>query len=356
MRLLDTIEYEQSVEVDAEPAILCYPYVRTRAPGDGSQVCDTAITDEDLFIKDSRPSQAALQGLAADPFRWIIQEQLPSRVIDTRDPAGDLTRAVVEVINSYRLGNLVVPVYANLVEKNLAADTQTSGDVRTIKPGQPIHTIHLPSLASQAQKIFDGFAGDADYDDHIRVEFAYQSKDATGRVVSGQATFYGKSIIHFTWTVVIHTFDPDRVQRLEAVAWELIERGLVGIAIGLRTPPVPPHGPQPAPIGSDAMLKKLHSKQQLQDMIDQKLKALWGDQNIWKECWTAQEKLVEQAAKGKPILVGKLAKAADALKAMHKLREAEQRKFDDVILDVFVTKTIKALRRNPELTTLLKSL
>jgi hypothetical protein len=357
VRLLDTDDYYQSVEVDAEPAILCYPYVQTRASGDGPQVCDTAIKDTDLFIKDPDPSQTTVQNLDDSPFRWIIMVRLPPRVIDTRGSADDLSRGYVEVIESYRLGNLVVPVYANFVERNLDPDTKTSGDVRTIKPGQTVHTTHLAPLASQAQKIFEGFAGHPDYNDGTRVELTYQSKEnTTGLVVKGKATFYGKSIIYHSWTVKVHSFDPNKVAKLEAVARELVERGLIDIAIGLRTPTVPPHGPQPTPINPVALAAKLHSQPQLQGMIDQTLTALWGDPDMWKESWKAQTKLVKQAGKGRPIVIGKLAKAGDALKTIHELREAEQRKFDDVTVGIFVAKTIQKLRGNPDLTGLLTSL
>jgi len=60
VRLLDSNNYYLSMQVDAQPAIRCYPYVHTRAPGDGPQVCDTAITNADLFIKDPAPTQSAL--------------------------------------------------------------------------------------------------------------------------------------------------------------------------------------------------------------------------------------------------------------------------------------------------------
>ncbi len=358
VRLLDTNNYYQSVEVDAEPAILCYPYVDTRALSDGPQVCDTAIKDADhLYIKDPAPSEAALQSLADDPFRWIIIEQLPSRVIDTRGPNDDLSIGNVKVFDSYRLGNLKVPVYANIVERNLDANTKTSGDVRTIKPGNLDHTTHLTTLANQAQKIFDGFAANNDYNDGTRVEFTYQSKeDLNGLVVYGKTTFYGISIIHKTWTVELHTFDLSKLSNLEAVARELVERGLIGIAIGLRKVRDPRLGSLPASTDRIDLMAKLRSHLKLQDKIDQTLNLLWGDSDVWRACWKAQEKLMKQVGKGRPILIGKPAKAGDVLKTILELRETEQRKYDDVIVNLFVVETLKRLREMADLNGLLKSL
>lgn len=58
---------------------------------------------------------------------------------------------------------------------------------------------------------------------------------------------------------------------------------------------------------------------------------------------------------GRMSQINKISKAGEVLKSTHALREAEQRKYDGVILDVFEQKTIKQLRRNPTVIDKLKT-
>ena len=353
VRLLDADAYYQALEVDAQPGFECYPYIRSRATGDGPQICDYDIRDADLFVKEPEPTEAAVQQVDLSPFRWVIhvEEHQP---VDTRRPVDDLSKAYVEVIDRYRLGNVAVPILANFAEKNLAPPVQASGVVKTVKNGQTVRTVDLASLAGQAQRIFDGFRNNpADYDEDTTVEFTYTARDRFGVVVQGQATFHGRSIIYHQYTVTVYAFDPDKVAKLEAVARDLIERGLIDIAIEL------PHtGPRPRPTPDDSveLLQKLRTDGQLQASIDQTFARLWRDSRIWQQVWTAQSEILEGVDDGRAILIDGQTQAGDVLKVTHELREVEQRKFEAVTARVCADGTIGILRRNPHVIDLLKSL
>lgn len=346
VRLLGSDDYSESLEVDARPAIVCYPYVRNRGLGEAPGVCDSAIADADLFIKVAAPTPAEVQQLDISPFRWVMIQH--PRVIDNRTQRDDLTTAVVEVIRSYRLGNVAVPVLANFVEKNLAAPTQTSGVV-VIRRGQTEQLTNLTTLTTQGQRIFDGFTDDpADYDNDTRVELVYRSMDRFGIVVQEQAEFYGKSILYSEIAITLHAFDPAKVARLEAAARELIEQGLIDIAIGL---PHRPPRPSPDPL---VLLQRLHSHQQIQSIIDQSLGALWKDPDIWRDVWKAQSVLLKQGDGA--VAIGKPAKLGYGLKTANKLMEAEQRKYDAVIVNTFMQKAIEQVRQDPTVIEELKKL
>ncbi len=356
VRLLDDDNYCRSTNVDAVPAIDCYPYVHKT--GGGPPVGYDGITDADLFIKDQNPTTAAILQLDA-PFRWI---RIVNNPIDVRRGHDDLSTAYVEVTYSYRLGNITSPIFAVFVERNLAPPTRTSGVV-IIKHGQTTaQNITLSTLSVDGQKIFDGFTNNPfDYDNDTAVEFNFQSVDKFNTVAKGQFFFYGKSIIYVETAVTIYAFDAAKVARLERALHDLIERGLIDITVelpqipGTGNTPFPPL-PQPKPIDPVVLLKKLRAHRRLQSLIDQTLEALWSKSDIWKEIWKIQSEILKQADQDRMIHVNKKAKSGEILRAAHEVKEAEQRKYDGVILNTFVQKTIEQLSRNPTVIDKLKTL
>lgn len=353
VRLLKDNDYYDSIEVDASTAFKCYPYIRSRAFGEAPCVCDYDIKDTDLYIKDPNPSNAAVQQLDTSEFRWVMNVSEGHRDTRRRD-RDDLTTAYVEAIEFNQLGNVVVPILANFEERNLAAPTVKSGVVQTIRNGVVLQTTNLDPLADQAQKIFDGFLDNpADYDNDTRVEFTYQSRDNFGVVAQGQATFYGKSILHEQSTITIDVFDPNKFARLEGIARELVERGLIDVAIN---PPPGWPGPRPSPFDPVRLIKKLRRNRQLQGIIDQAFQSSWGNRRIWKQIWDAQSELLKQADIGKTIHIEGKAKKGKVLKATKELQEMQQREFDALVLNIVAQRTINKLRRNTNAMNILMSL
>jgi len=340
VRLLDADDYSRSVDVDARPAIDCYPYVHR----------DTAITDADLFIKDPQPTQAAVQLLDTSPFRWIRIIHPP--MTDTRTDRDDLSRASIQVVDQYRLGNIGVPIFADFVERNLAPPTTRSGVVTISRRGQPDQTMPLAVLATQGQRIFDGFTDNpADYDNDTTVTFTYRSIDCFGIAATGKIFFYGRSIIYDQSTATIYVFDSAKVARLEAAARDLIERGLIDTVIEL--PQVPRPGQRIDPV---RLMDKLRAHQQLQGLIDQVFRPLWKDPDTWKEIWSAQEELLKQVDQGGPIPVQEPTRPGGILNASRALKEEQQRMCDAVILNAIAQKAVKQICGNPAVIEELKRL
>jgi hypothetical protein len=353
VRLLDTNVYDSAVQVDATPAIRCDPYIHNRGASGCPGVCDTAITDADLFIECPNPTQADIQEVDSypsyyqeestgpSPFRWIMIAR--SRSIDHRTPQDDLTRAYIEVVDSYRLGNATAPILATFEEMNLAPPTVTSGTVKITRFGQPVQINELPSLTAQPLTIFDGFTNNpADYDTDTNVDFTFKSVDTFGCAAYGWASFYGKSIIYQQLTVIVHVFDPAKVAKFQAVARDLIERGLIDIAIGL-----PSDGPTPRPTDPDLLLQRLHSNRTLSGLIDQTLSKLWKDEHIWQDIWKTQSEVLTQVDRNETIWINRPARVGGLLKAANALRTAEQRKYDAVVINTFAQKTIAEMHQDP---------
>lgn len=352
VRLLRDDSYHESIEVDALPAFKCYPYIRSRTLGEQPCVSDYDIEDTDLFIKDPNPSDAAVQQLDTSEFRWVMD--LSRGYIDTRGPQDDLTTAYVEATENKRLGNVIVPILANFEERNLATPTVKSGEVTIIRNGAVVQTTSLNSLADQAQNIFDGFLNNpSDYDNDTRVEFAYVSRDSYGVPARGKAIFHGKSVLYSQSTMSVSVFDPAKLAKLEGIARELVERGLIDVAINL------PHGwpgPRPSPTDPIKLIKKFRRQRQLQGMIDQAFQSSWGNRRIWKQVWDAQSELLKQADKGRAIHIEGKAKKGKVLKATKELQEKQQRAVDGLVLNIVVKKTIDRLRRDPNAMNMLISL
>jgi hypothetical protein len=265
-----------------------------------------------------------------------------------------LTTGYVAAIEDKSLGNVVVPILANFEERNLAAPTVKSGVVETISNGAVVQTINLNPLSDQAQKIFDGFLNNPiDFDNDNSVEFTYQSRDAFGVVAQGQAIFYGKSILYKLSTSTVYLFDFAKLARLEAIARELVERGLIDIAI---KPPRGWPGPRPDPSDPVKLIKKLRGQRQLQGMIEKAFKSSWGNRRIWKKIWDAQSEFLKHTDQGKPIHIEGKAEKGKVLKATNEIQEKQQREVDALVLNIVVQKTVRRLRRDPNAMRMLMSL
>lgn len=359
VRLLRDDSYYESIEVDALPSFKCYPYIRSRTVGEQPCVSDYDIEDTDLFIKDPsdpndpNPSDAEIEQVDTSEFRWVMH--LPRGHIDTRGPRDDLTTAYVEAIESKRLGNVIVPILANFEERNLAAPTEKSGWVTIFRNGAAVGPpTSLGPLADQAQKIFDGFLDNpSDYDNDTWVKFDYVSRDSHNAAARGQALFFGKSVLFYQSTMRVSVFDPAKLARLEGIARELVERGLIGIAIN---PPRGWPGPRPGPLDPIKLVRKLRRQRQLQGMIDQAFQSTWGNRRIWRQIWYAQSELLKQTDKGRAIHIEGKAKKGKVLKATKELQEKQQRAVDALVLNIVVKKTIDRLRRDPNVINMLSSL
>ena len=295
VRLLDSDSYTCSMAIDAHPTILCDPYVHTRASGDAPEVCDNAISNADLFIKNANPTQVEVDQLDTSPFRWIILRPQHTTV---PPPQSGLTTTHVQMVYSYRLGNITSPILANFVEKNMAAPTRLSGIV-TVRRGQLAQLKSLSTMTANAQRIFDGFTNNpTDYDSNTRVEFTFRSVDRFGVTAQGTATFFAQSIIYQQTAVEVQTLDPALIGRLDAVAHQLIEGALLGIAVGLDPfpgpgkspfPPVPPH------TDFDALVDRLGSDHVLSGLIDQAIKSVGANNAVWNQIWGVQSDLLKGA-------------------------------------------------------------
>jgi len=358
VRLCDSDYYERSVEVDALPAFNCFPYVHYRI-GDGPQVHDSSITDQDLFIKDPQPAQATVEQHDTSLFRWVINSHAP---VSAPTRGGNLNTTYIQTFDKYRLGNIIVPIFANFVERNLAPPIKTSGSLKINHGQTTVQTINFPSLSMAAQKVFDGFTNNPfDYDNDTIVEFTFKAVDAFNREAEGKALFYGQSIICDHYCASISVFDPDKIGKLEAAARYLIERGLIDIIPelpqipGIGNTPIP-HRPQTRPTDPIVSLNKLRADRQLRPLIDQTLKTMWSKLDIWKEVWKTQSEILKQVDQEMMIDTSKVDKYSGILKAIKKINEADQQKFDGAITYTFAQKTIEQLIKNPTVIDKLKSL
>ena len=346
VRLLDSDAYTKSIQVDALPAILCFPYVHTRAKaaGDEPVVCDTAISDADLFIKVAAPTEAKIQQFETSPFRWV--KILHDTPIDTRTKQDDLTTGHVVVLDVNRLGNLTAPIFGNIIEKNLASPTRTSGILAiTTKTSQAVQVKNIPSLNPIGQRIFDGFGNNPpDYDNDTKVDFTCKSIDRFGAEARGTITLYGQSIIHERLVTEIRVVDPTKLSKLEVVARELIERGLVDLTIALpEAPEKGPFPPQRRITDPQVLLGRLREDSSLSGNVKQTLNSLWNDHQTWKEIWITQSEILKQSVQDKPTK----AIGPTSLAATRRLALAEQSKYDAVITHMIATKAIARLSQTP---------
>ena len=384
VRLLDSDDYVRTDWVaDPVPEIDCYPYIRSRDAG-GSHVCDTAIEEEDLYIRDPDPSSDAVQGLNTSPSRWI-EMSFPNRTSasdeigwawqDDTDTGPSLQIDTCTIMSKRMLGNVVAPVYANFVERNLAPPVQTSGLVRTIRNGQVVSTSQISSLARQGQKIFDGFKDNpGDYDDDTTVEFTYRFEDKFGAVAQGQVSFHGRSIISCRQRLFSISyeqapadpmnrpvrFDSPDILRLEAIARDLIEREIVDFAIEVKRSsssgrPLFPPGREPEPIDPVALTKRLRSDRRLLQHVDRSFKTVWRDPALWGASWKTQSRILKQVVQDRRALLDE-PKTGDLMLAASQLREEEQQEFDSVIISMFAQRTMGRLRRDQTVIDRLRSL
>ena len=342
VRLLDNSTYNDSIEVDAVPGITCYPFINSRAVSDQLCIFDNRISDIDLFIKESNPSESEVEQLDL-PFRWVLEVRRGH--VDTRRPRDDLTTATLETFQSTRLGNVIVPILANFEEKNLAPPTVKSGIVK--RNGTVIQTIN--PMDDQNQEIFDGFTNNpSDYDNNTEIEFLYKSRDRTGVEVTGKAWFYGQSIIFRQFSIFINVFDPNKLARLQGMAIELVKRGLLDVVIGL----------QPRSIDPVQLMNKIRSHSQLQGLIDQAIRTSWSNSSCWQVAWKVQSAFLKLTETGRAneIMDMPVSKKGDMFRATKELQERQQGEVDTLALNVVVNETIRELTQDPTAVRVLMSL
>jgi hypothetical protein len=361
VRLMDSDEFVQTIEVDATPSIQCFPYVHTaRTERDPGIIWDR-IEDADLFIADEAPSEVAVEQLDTSPFRWIESRYLV-RVQDHRDSHSDLTRAIVQVLDRTRIGNVVVPVLASIVESNLAPPTRTSGTVSTVRGEVTTQTANLPTLSSTAQPIFAGFSDPADYDNDTRVEFAFQSVDRFGVAVQGRATFYARSLIHDETTLEVNVFDPSKVAMLEMRARKLIELGLLstvielpdeppGVIVGPPNVPVAPgigpHPPRRPHVDPDAFVKKLRANRVIQAEIGAAQKATWNSVKAWQSVWKHQSELLKSPLQVDDSRTVSLKEIGGRYAFNQDVKHALQQELDGIVLQTLTDAAVDGLCKQP---------
>ncbi len=329
VRLLDADPFTTSIDVDAKPSFTCYPYVRKRADSDELIVCDSKIEDADLFIKVEYPTQAEVRQMDTSPFKWVKLE-LPgggSKLSDTQDV---LSRESIGPIDIKRLGNIIVPVFGNFVERNLAPPTTTSGFLWTTRNGQRVMR-DLGPLSSLAQKIFDGFTDNpADYDGNTMVKLIYRSEDHFGTVASGEVYFFGQSIIYTEGATQISVWDLQGLKKVGSAIRKLTEMGLMIDVTEL------PHGGQ-SPVYS-----------QIRAKIDQTINELWSNKAVWNDIRRRQLGISMQESRHKMLEINELAKSGETLATTNKIRDARKREYNDVIINTFAEHTIDRVRKKPK--------
>lgn len=370
LRFLDSDYWNRSVDVDATPTIKCYPYLHQRAPHIYTPcICEVNFSDNDLFIKEDNPTDAEIQQLDTSFFRWIYSDNSTTPESIPQPPSG-LNDFDTTIIDQYKLGNVIVPVFGDFVEENLRPGIQTSGFVTITKTvGSNRQTQTLPTispLSSKAQRIFDGFTDNpADYDNDTTVEFNYQAIEDTGLVVKRKTIFYGKSIILMRNRVFTPTVNPSKLAKMEMVAATLIEMGLIDTAITLPTggpwPPVggswptpdfctmPPCPPVPSgPTNRPLLLSRLQSNRQIVEQITRTLKAIWNTASIWDAIRSDIVKMIDSAQKEKSW-IDVVEKADNRLAALKASKVAEQNEYDNIVLNTLVYHTFIRLTNTRDL-------
>lgn len=353
IKLLGDNTFYESFEVDALPELICYPKIRVRFDSDRLCVNDTLTKDTDLFIKNSNPSDAEIRPLDVSEFRWVVKSGSSRDMVASPDPRL-MSRFMFDV--KKRLGNIIVPIYANFIERNLALPIERSGVVNIIKNGSVVQTVNLNSMSNGNQKIFDGFNDNpADYDNDTLVEFKFESKDATNLILSGEATFHGKSILWEDSGWALSLLDP--VQELLKQAKEgrmLVERGIVGFVIN---PPRGWHiGPQMGPDDPIKVLEKIMTTGNLQSLINKTFEASWNNTYTMKKIWKTQLEFLNNGNLDMANYGDGKAKMGKILKAMKQKGKNQQKILDTMVLNIVVDKTIKNLLKDPKAMKIIKSL
>ena len=348
IRLLDSNNFVNSLTVDATPAIECHPYVRSSPSPDSRVLTVMDATESDLFIKNQNPTEDQVQQLDTSPFRWIF---MPSKTMDIRSTNDPLGRISIQSICSFRLGNLKVPVWGSIVERNLALPTIKSGSITTIR-GFLIRSNPISSLGDSPIKIFNGFINPKDFDQNLIIKFQYQSKDRTNIIVNGEVEFYGQSIIYSENVVVSSTFDPSRIAQMEAAVEYLVELGLIDKVIELidiQGPGLDPRntgGPLPEPVDYSPFLERMHSSTPLMRTIKNKIKATWKNKAVWQELWQIIQRELYDSSNTTQNYLYQNSKPGEIIKSLKLIREINQQKYDAIITDTLSQKVIKELILN----------
>lgn len=355
VRFLEDDDLARTQKVDATPAFYCYPYLHNRAEGKEPYVFDKTINEDDLFIRHQDPPDAEIERLNASEdseFRWIMQ--YTNIYHDSRVIGAELSRASVEVTESKRLGNVVVPIFANFVAKNLAAPKSKIGMVKIFRTGEPDTMIDLDHLADRAQKIFDGFLKNpTDYDHDTRVEFTYTFKDEFDIEATGRTMFFGQTIIYEFASIGIEIFEASRLAKVELVAKRLIELGLVDLVINQ-----PGERPDPLPRSGDPseVLRKLREQRQLQSAIDIALKLSLDDQQTQRQIWDSQLKYLQQVGKNREVEIENRTKKEGLLGATNELKESLRKDVDSFAITIAAKEAIDRLEQNPDIRNILENL
>ncbi|MBL8323689.1 MAG: hypothetical protein JNJ89_01905 [Rubrivivax sp.] len=356
VRLMDSETLVASVEVDAAPAYECYPYLRTPRTSGRPGVIFERLVDSDVFVAEPTPTAEEVTQLDTSPSRWIESVPTGVRVSDRRGERGDLTRGVVTVVDQYRLGNVVVPVMACMVERNLVPPVQARGTVTTYRHGLPVSVVQIPALLPVGQGLFEGFRSNpADYDGDTTVVYCFRATDASGVAVEGKAVFHGRSVIHSETSLVIEVFSAAAVAKYEMAAQRLVELGLLGVVNqgpglpGRGDPPWPPHEPVPPapnprpPVNPTTFLKKLRANRVLQTAIAEAFRSTWSSTSTWHAAWKAQAELVQRP----PEATGPAARPGPAsgatLAQARRASDAWQREIDGVAIQIVASQVIDVL-------------
>ncbi len=278
LRFLDSDNYAPFVNIDAKPRFTCYPYVRKRANSDALCVYDTGIDiANDLYINVRSPSQTEIKSLDTE-FRWIITTDPNYGPHSTGGSTNPTMKYVSGFVDSYWLGNIIVPIYGNFEEKNLGQARKRRLTVTLVKNNnQRILIETLNSLNNLGQRIYAGFTKDGitinpkDYDDDSRIEAYYEFEESTGLKVHGTTIFYAKSIIFKRTFTGFSVLDPSSFARFEAAAHKLIEMGLVETAIQL---------PHPQPVDPFDISQKIVNNPRIQLIINRTLASVVADPRV----------------------------------------------------------------------------
>jgi hypothetical protein len=345
VRLLDSPGLDRSIAVDATPMVQCQPYVRTRVAGAGPQVRDAALVDADLYIRDANPSEDAIQSLDTSSDRWV--HGLRGMRVGAAAAGNSWS---YESIESYRLGNIVSPVLANLNEINVARPTRLRGERRVYRQGASGPAItQLGALSNAAQPVWSGFTNPADYDGDTRVEIIVRSTDAFNRLTIGTMVFYGRSIIHMQTVAAIHVWDPKKFARLELIAHRLVELGLIDLGVKLPgggyTPPTPPF--------DGSAWNRFRADAPLASLVAKRFKDVWRDQETWDRVREVQEEMLRKDPVPQPLTARG---DTSTLAAVRGAASSLQRDLDAVVIESFATRGIDLMAHDASITDKLKTL
>jgi hypothetical protein len=353
--LLADNNYTDFIEINMGPVLKCLPYVHKRANRMESCIADCDIPDEDLFIENATPTEDELEKIEHPIYRWIMI--CPSRRNVNRTNPNEMTSPHYEVYKTRRLGNVKAPVLANFLTKNLVPPITISGTIeieekienKTLK----LPAIRLNNLNHEGQKIFNGFEGSSDYEKEKKITFKYEAKDQTGLIHNGMVMFFAKSIIQKTVFIENRILDPAKIAQLEAIAQDLIERGLVDIAIDLPTRPPKPGLDFPR---RNDISKNLRNERQLNSHIEKTIKLELKDKKTWNQIYRTQTRLLSELEKDATIQFDKNTHMGSILEATDAKFNAIDNSLNAIAINFVVDRCMNKLKENRDFLDKLKRL